>query len=55
MKTFLWIFWPLAKGIPWSDRLRMAFYAAIIFIPLALLFWAWLWAGPSLSRLLGKI
>jgi len=31
MKTFLWIFWPLAKGAAWADRLRMLRQALLLF------------------------
>lgn len=30
MKTFLWIFWPLAKGAAWADRLRMLRQALLL-------------------------
>jgi len=31
MKTFLWIFWPLARGATWTDRLRMLVQALLLF------------------------
>jgi len=31
MKTFLWIFWPLARGATWGDRLRMLRQALLLF------------------------
>jgi len=45
MKTFLWIFWPLAKGSSWADRLRMLRQALLLFSGLAAILAAfWLMA-----------
>jgi hypothetical protein len=30
MNLILWIFWPLAPGAAWRDRLIMAAYAALL-------------------------
>jgi len=42
MKTLLWIFWPLARGSSWADRLRMLRQALLLFgdlIAILIAFW----------------